>query len=314
MDRDRRAAGNGPVAPGGRGADRPALVRCLLRSARAVLLHGLRAADARSAAPPSAYRSRQPAPGHRPAGGRCPHRVRARSLAALAHLPRARRLRTPGAHAERRLRRVRATAARGRARAPRTRRKDAGAGHAPRAESAPSRTPEPGTRVPHPHGGRRRGAALERARTPGGPPPARRRPAAGAREPAPPDAPLGDGARAGGGPRRGRARRTGAGDTGREADARPSSRVPGAPRARLARALPGPLRRDRVRRVHRHLSGRDLQRVHRLERQAHPLLPHARTPHAHDPPAVAHRRSHSDRRVIQLLAVAAVHARRHQHA
>ncbi len=45
-----------------------------------------------------------------------------------------------------------------------------------------------------------------------------------------------------------------------------------------------------------------------------PVLPDARTPHAHDPPAVAHRRPHPDRRVVQLLAVAAVHARRHQHA
>ena len=64
-------------------------------------------------------------------------------------------------------------------------------------------------------------------------------------------------------------------------------------------------------RVHRRLSGRHVQRVHDLQRPARfPQYPTARTARAHHPSAHAHGRSRPDRSVLQLLPVAAVHARR----
>ena len=92
-----------------------------------------------------------------------------------------------------------------------------------------------------------------------------------------------------------------------------SPRLHCAPRARRRRPLSGQGRRRRVRRADRDLSGRHRRRVH--DRGAARAIPQYPTPgpaRAHDPPALARRRPHPDRRLVQLLAVAAVHARRHR--
>ena len=307
--------GSDPAARGGRGAARSGLVRRLLRSARAVLLHRLRAADARSArastctsdaATSSASRSvlaDDVLPDY--ARDLWQRRRTYRTLIDDGRLVLTQNQRFDDF--EQRLARSSSSAwyAKSSTLAP------------ARSASAtsPARAPEPRPRLPHPHAGRRGGATLGARtcarRTDRRLDAARRlelvnlllptrlwvtelEPGVGS-----------DSTRSSHGCRRRRAR------SRRPSFERRSWRSSRASRTGCYPVRDGALAFDEFTAIY---PVGTFNEYTTWNGKPHPVLPDAGTPRAHDPPAHAHRRPHPDRRVVQLLAVAAVHARRHQHA